>query len=73
MDTPPILVNPTRAGYAPSSSTWASGIGGAAAVVIISLVHQTLHWHVDAETAAAITTLCSALAGYLPQSGRKST
>ena len=72
MDTPPIPVNPLPApGLTPSGSTIGSGVGGAVAVVVISLLHQVLHWDIDAETAAAITVLCCAAAGYLPASGRR--
>lgn len=69
MDTPPIPVNPPQTGFVPSASTVGTSIGGALATIIIAIVDT--HWHVSAEVGAAIAVLCSAIAGYLPSSGRR--
>lgn len=71
MNTPdPVNTAPQRS-FTPSGSTIGSSIGGALAVVIISTVHQVLHWDIDPSTASAITVLCCAGAGYFPASGRR--
>lgn len=56
-------------GLTPSGSTVGSGIGGSIAIIVISIL-ETYH-PVSGALAAAITTLCAALAGYLPASGRR--
>lgn len=70
MDVPPIPVTPAP-GLTPSGSTIGSSVGGAIAVVLITALHQALKWEIDPGTAAAITVLCCAAAGYLPASGRR--
>lgn len=57
-------------GYTPSGSTIGSGIGGSIAIIVISIL-EGFHLTVSGSLAAAITTLCAALAGYLPRSGRQ--
>lgn len=57
-------------GLQPSGSTIGSGLGGAVALVVIAIL-EGYHVPVSGSLAAAITTLCAALAGYLPASGRK--
>lgn len=64
MNTP----NPVP-GWQPSNSTVGSSIGGAVAIIVISIL-EGYHLPVSGSLAAAITTLCAALAGYLPRSGR---
>ena len=59
-----------RASFIPSASTGGSALGGALAVIVLATLHQGLHWDIDLETAAAITTICCTIAGYIPQSGR---
>jgi exosome complex RNA-binding protein Rrp42 (RNase PH superfamily) len=53
----------------PSGTTHASSVGGALAVVIISILSHH-GYTIDAVTAAAIATLCSAGLGYLSRAGR---
>lgn len=57
-------------GWSPSGSTLGSSIGGAVAVIVIAIL-EGYHIPVSGSLAAAITTLCAALAGYLPASGRR--
>ena len=57
-------------GWQPSGSTVGSGIGGAIAIIVIAIL-ESYHIPVSGALAAAITTLCAGLAGYLPSSGRK--
>jgi hypothetical protein len=57
-------------GWQPSGSTVGSGIGGSVAIIVISIL-EGCHISVSGALAAAITTLCAALAGYLPASGRR--
>lgn len=66
----PIPVNPPTSGFTPSGSTWASGLGGSLAIIVIAILEGS-HITVSGSLAAAITTLCAAVAGYLPSSGRK--
>lgn len=65
MNTP----NPVP-GWQPSNSTVGSGIGGSVAIIVIAIL-EGFHLSVSGSLAAAITTLCAALAGYLPASGRR--
>jgi hypothetical protein len=65
MNTP----NPVP-GWQPSGSTVGSGVGGAVAIIVIAVL-ESYHLPVSGALAAAITTLCAALAGYLPASGRR--
>lgn len=65
MNTP----NPVP-GWQPSGSTVGSGIGGSIAIIVIAIL-EGFHLSVSGSLAAAITTLCAALAGYLPASGRR--
>lgn len=65
MNTP----NPVTS-WTPSGSTVGSGIGGSVAIIVISIL-EGFHLTVSGSLAAAITTLCAALAGYLPASGRR--
>jgi hypothetical protein len=57
-------------GWQPSGSTVGSGIGGSIAIIVIAIL-EGFHLSVSGSLAAAITTLCAALAGYLPASGRR--
>lgn len=59
-----------KSSLSPSGSTIGSLVGGAAAVLIIAGVEYLLKVQVSGAVAAAITTLCSVAAGYLPASGR---
>jgi len=65
---PPTLPQP---GWQPSGSTLGSGAGGALAVVIVAIVNSYATHALDVVTVAAITTLCSTLAGYFFEGGRK--
>ena len=56
--------------WTPNVSTASTGLGGALAVIIISVLHQSLHWEVSPELAVSIGVVCATLAGYLPASGR---
>jgi hypothetical protein len=55
--------------YAPSSSTNASSVGGSLAIVVVAILTQ-FGVPVSPITAAAIASLCAAVLGYLPKSGR---
>jgi hypothetical protein len=67
--TDPIPMPTAQTSLTPSGSTNASSVGGALAIVLVSLLTQ-YHIQVDAVTAAAIATLFSAGLGYMPKSGR---
>jgi hypothetical protein len=65
MDTPT-----TGFGWTPSGSTNASSVGGALAIVIVSVCSQRHWFDFDPVTATALGVILSAVLGYLPQSGR---
>lgn len=71
-DTPttPTPNDPNNPGLAPSNSTSASVVGGAlATLVIYVLSFKGITLPAGAESAVAV--LITALAGYLPKSGRR--
>lgn len=64
------MTDPTPGpGLKPSSSTVGSGVGGALALIVISII-GAFHYNISPELAASITLICGTLAGYLPASGR---
>lgn len=73
MNTPkPInpMDNPNP-GWQPSGSTIGSGMGGALAVIVVAMVQSLAKVTLDVVTVSAITTVCSTLAGYFFEGGRK--
>jgi hypothetical protein len=76
MNDPRPSVPPTpapSAGWVPTTSTWAGGgLGLAAAQIVCGLWQHFTHSPVDAPTAAAIATVCTAAIGYFfPDGGRR--
>jgi hypothetical protein len=63
-------VPPSAPGLAPSGSTIASGIGGGLAAVGVFVLHL-FGINLPAGIEAGIAAIITALAGYLPASGRK--
>ena len=60
-----------RKGFMPSASTGASALGGALATLIMAWYHASHHVDFSPETGIALGVICTTLAGYLPQSGRR--
>lgn len=58
-------------GWAPSSSTNASVVGGAIATLIVGALDQFAHVHFGPLYIAALTTVLSAGLGYFFEGGRK--
>lgn len=66
----PLPLSPQEPGLTPSNSTNASLIGGAlASLIIFFLGYKGMHLPAGLE--AAVATLATAAAGYLPRSGRQ--
>ena len=68
--TPIPVTDAPKAGWAPTPSTYGSSAGGALAVVLCGLAASFNH-PLDATTAAALATVCSAGVGYFLSGGRK--
>lgn len=68
---PPPTEPPAQPGWQPTNSTIGSGIGGALAVIVVAMTQSLTKNTLDVVTVSAITTVCSTLAGYFFNGGRK--
>lgn len=69
----PTPQNPIPEGWRPTTSTVAGGaIGGAFAQLAVASIEFLIHQSLTSATAAALTTVCIVVAGYIfPDGGRK--